>query len=64
MFENLLRRATELADQARAARIERLAGELPPPGVTIAHTPDGVILSGKRLRRRFVTDASLRSLGR
>ena len=64
MFENLLRRATDLADHARAARIERLAGELPPPGITITRTSDGVVLSGKRLRRRFVTDASLRSLGR
>ena len=64
MFETLLNRAQDLAERGCAARIERLAGDMPPPGVTITRTSDGIVLSGKRLRRRFVTDASLRSFGR
>lgn len=64
MFETLLNRAQDLAERGRAARIERLAGDMPPPGITITRTSDGVILSGKRLRRRFVIDATVRSFGR
>ena len=65
MFEQILARAQALAEARRKAQRERLASEVPPPpGVTITPTDEGIVLSGKRLRRRLVTDAKLRSFGR
>lgn len=64
MFEQLLSKAQTVAAQCRSAQIERLADTIPPPGITITRTDEGVVLSGKHLRRRLVTDATLRSFGR
>ena len=64
MFERIFEKARVVTEQRRTAQIDRLAKETPPPGVTITRTGDGVTLSGKHLRRRLVTDVSLRSFGR
>ena len=64
MFERILSKARSLAEARCKARIERLASEVPPPGVAVTQTEEGVVLSGKRLRHRLVTDATLRSFGK
>lgn len=64
MFERMIAKAQALAAQKRNAQIERLERVTPPPGITITRTDDGVVLSGKRLRRRLITDPALRSFGR
>lgn len=64
MFEPLVSRAQAIVADRRAAQIDRLAETAPPPGVTVTRTEDGVVLSGKRLRHRLVTDAALRSFGK
>lgn len=64
MFERMIAKARALAAQKRNAQIARLAQLTPPPGITVAPTEDGIVLSGKRLRRRFITDPALRSFGR
>ena len=64
MFGTLLSKGQTLAEERRRARIDRLASESPPPGVIVAQTEEGIVLSGRRLRRRLVTDAALRSFGR
>ena len=64
MFERIIGKAQAVAAQRRNAQIERLVQVTPPPGITITRTEDGVVLSGKRLRRRLITDPALRSFGR
>ena len=64
MFEQFLDRVHARAEQRRVARTERLAETAPPPGITVTRTEEGIVLSGKRLRRRFITDVVLRSFGR
>ncbi len=50
------------ADATVRARDRLIARADPPPGVQVASVPDGIALSGKRLRHRFVTDPKLRNL--
>ena len=64
MFERIMGKAQAVAAQRCNAQIERLAQLTPPPGITITRTEEGVVLSGKRLRRRLITDPALRSFGR
>ena len=64
MFERIIKKAQALAAQKRDAQIARLAQVTPPPGITVARSEDGIVLSGKRLRRRFITDPVFRSFGR
>lgn len=64
MFERTIGTAQAIAAQKRTAQIERLVQVTPPPGITITRTEEGVVLSGKRLRRRLITDPMLRSFGR
>lgn len=64
MFERIIRKAQAIAAQKRNAQIARLAQVTPPPGITVTRTEDGIVLSGKRLRRRLITDPALRSFGR
>ncbi len=64
MFERIIGKAQAIAAQKRNDQIERLVQVTPPPGITITRTDDGVVLSGKRLRRRLITDPALRSFGR
>jgi hypothetical protein len=64
MFDRLSARADHLADQAADARRVEIAARPLPNGVTATVTADGVILSGKRLRRRFINDPALRNFAR
>ena len=64
MFERIIRKAQAIAAQKRDVQIVRLAQVTPPPGITVARSEDSIVLSGKRLRRRFITDPALRSFGR
>lgn len=65
MFDHLQERVRRLAD-ARARRCsgqlaERLAAELP-GGVSAQESAEGVLLSGRGLKRRFALDSALRAL--
>lgn len=64
MFERIIGKAQAVATQKRNAQIERLVQVTPLPGITITRTEEGVVLSGKGLRRRLITDPALRSFGR
>jgi hypothetical protein len=64
MLEKLTATGERIANAAVARQIERLAATPVPPGVDIAPSPQGIILSGKRLRRRYVTDPQLRNFAR
>ena len=64
-FENLLGHAKRLALQLVGREIERILakGDLP-KDVTAEATPEGVVLSGKKLKRRAVTDPRVRDVAR
>jgi len=64
MFERIIRKAQAIATQKRNAQIERLVQATPLPGITLTRSEEGVVLSGKRLRRRLITDPAVRSFGR
>jgi hypothetical protein len=64
MLEKLTAAADRLATTAVKQQIDRLAQTPPPPGVTVDANSDGITLSGKRLRRRMLTDPQLRNFGR
>jgi hypothetical protein len=64
MLEKLTLSAERQASDASARQLDRLAQTTPPPGITVEATDDGVILSGTRLRRRMLSDPSLRNFGR
>jgi hypothetical protein len=64
MLEKLTPAANQRAVDAVRHQIDRLAQTPTPPGVTAEAANDGVILSGKNLRRRMLTDPSLRNFGR
>ena len=64
MLERIIGTAQATAAQRCNVQIERLAQLTPPPGITITRTEAGVVLSGKHLRRRLITDPALRSFGR
>ncbi len=64
MFEALTARVLGLA-QSRTVRIIAAIAATPlPPGVTAEPADNGVRLSGHGLKRRIITDPSLRSFGR
>lgn len=50
------------AEAVERARDRLIARAEAPPGINIATLPDGIALSGKRLRHRFVTDPKLRNI--
>lgn len=61
-----LKRLTAWAETAGAEAAERMRDRLIvdarlPSDVNIAPLPQGILLSGKRLRRRFVTEPELRN---
>jgi hypothetical protein len=64
MFENLRAAASKRADRLLLRVIARLAARPVPPGVQLKALPDGVELSGKRLKRRAIDDSSLRNFGK
>jgi hypothetical protein len=64
MFEKLTVAADRRANDAVKGQIDRLARTPTPPGVTVDANNEGITLSGKRLRRRMLTDPQLRNFGR
>jgi hypothetical protein len=64
MFERLHAAASKRADRLLMHVIARLAARLAPPGVELKALPDGVELSGKRLKRRMIDDPNLRNFGK
>jgi hypothetical protein len=63
MFERLQAAASKRADRMLMRVIHRLAARPVPPGVEVKALPDGVELSGKRLKRRMIDDPNLRNFG-
>jgi hypothetical protein len=64
MFEQLQAAASKRADRLLMRVIARLAAKPVPPGVEVKALPDGVELSGKRLKQRMIDDPNLRNFGR
>jgi hypothetical protein len=63
MFERLEAHAARAAETRAAARRAALAAQLRavlPDGVSVEADDEGVVLSGRGLKRRLVLDASLR----
>jgi hypothetical protein len=64
MLSNLSQTGAKIADAVVRRTILRLASISLPPGVRSEASPDGVILSGRHLKSRVITDPSLRNFGR
>lgn len=64
MFERLQAAASKSADRLLMRVIRKLAARPVPPGVEVKALPDGVELSGKRLKRRMIDDPQLRNFGK
>ena len=65
MFERLFARAAGLAERRVLLVRSRLVAVLPdvlPRGVLVEADPRGIVLSGKQLRMRFVSDPRLRAV--
>ncbi len=63
MFERLQEAANKRADRLLMRVIRHLAARPVPPDVEVKALPDGVELSGKRLKRRMIDDPNLRNFG-
>lgn len=64
-LERLTARADMIAASTAAeARDRLLAVATLPEGITAEATNAGIVLSGKRLRRRMIADPDLRNFGR
>jgi hypothetical protein len=64
-LETLEPRATAIGDEAaRKARDHILTRAHPPAGVQVQAIDGGIALTGKRLRRRMITDPQLRNFAR
>ncbi len=64
MFERLKAAADQKADRLLLRFIARRAARPVPPGVEVKALDDGVMLSGRGLKRRMIDDADLRDFGR
>jgi hypothetical protein len=64
-LETLEPRVTSIGEKAaRKARDHILTRADPPPGVQVQAIDGGIALTGKRLRRRMITDTQLRNFAR
>jgi hypothetical protein len=64
MLETLTPAADRRAAKAVQRQIDQLAKAATPPGVRVEANDTGVVLTGKRLRRRIIDDPQLRNFGR
>ncbi|RDV06081.1 hypothetical protein DXH95_01140 [Sphingorhabdus pulchriflava] len=64
MFERLAEAANRKADRLLMRVIRRLADAEVPEGVEVEAMDDGVRLSARQLKQRFVDDPLLRNFGR
>lgn len=61
MFERLTEAADHIADRALVRIIRRMAARVPPKGVELESLPDGIVLKGRRLKRRMIDNAMIRN---
>ena len=65
MLNRLQARLAAIGDAAAKAKRDQILARIQPPrGVQISATDGGILLSGRRLRRRLITDSNLRNLTR
>ena len=60
MMERLLKRGRQLAEARAGMVADALAARQLPPGIRAERTSSGVTLSGRGLRRRYITELALR----
>lgn len=64
MFDRLKAAADHMADRALMRVIERMAANTPPNGVELEPRSDGLLLKGRRLKRRMIDNPLLRNFWR
>ena len=62
MFERLLARGAALAERRARLRAREIAAAQLPAGVAAEVVDEGVVISGRGLRRRFALEPALRWL--
>jgi hypothetical protein len=60
MMDRLLKRGQAIGAARAEAAVDALIAKPLPPGIAVERTSTGITLSGRGLRRRYVTDAALR----
>ena len=60
MMERLLKRGLQIAEARAGMVADALAARSLPPGIRGERTSSGFTLSGRGLRRRYISDAALR----
>lgn len=63
MLDAILRRGEAVGVRAVARAKRRIVAELREPGVDVAESEDGVVLSGRRLWPRLLGNGRLRWIG-
>jgi hypothetical protein len=61
MMEQLLKRGQAIAQARVEAAVDARLTRPLPPGISAERIDTGIMLSGRGLRRRFVTDAAVRA---
>lgn len=64
MFGRLMTAADNIADRALMRVIERMATNTPPKEVELEHRSNGLLLKGRRLKRRMIDNPLLRNFWR
>lgn len=64
MLEKLAKAGNHIAADAVTRAITKLSETPAPAGVHVEAMEDGVLLSGRRLRRRMLDDPQLRNFGK
>ena len=59
-MERLLKRGRQIAEARAGMVADALVASQLPPGIRAERTSSGVVLSGRGLRRRYISDAALR----
>ena len=62
MMEQLLKRGQAIGAARAEAAVDALMAKPLPPGIEVERASTGITLSGRGLRRRYVTDAAMRAL--
>ena len=60
MMERLLKRGRQIAEARAGMVADALVARSLPPGIRAERTSSGFTLSGRGLRRRYISDAALR----
>lgn len=62
MMERLLKRGQAIGEARAEAAVDALMARPFPPGIQVERASTGITLSGRGLRRRYVTEARLRAV--